>query len=156
MGPRLRAEYIPDGATRFDSIAYVPEMSRRARGVTVWAALRELGREGVAILVDRLRERTRQYAEELGALPGVEVLHDTLLNQLTLRFHAAGGDHDAHTRRVVQAVRDEGTAYPTPSHWHGHDVMRISVSNWRTTADDVARSVAVIARVHADLGGGVD
>ncbi len=149
----IHAEYIPDGSAQYDSIAYVPEMSRRARGVTVWAALRNLGRDGVADLVDRLRARTRQFADELAAVPGVEVLHDAVLNQVSLRFLATDGDHDGHTRRVIEAVRAEGTTYPTPSDWKGGPVMRISVSNFRTTPDDVRRSVEVIARLHEELGG---
>lgn len=149
----IHAEYIPDGAAQFDSIAYVPEMSRRARGITVWAALRQLGRDGVADLVDDLRARTRQFADELSQVPGVEVLHEVVLNQLSVRFLSADGDHDGHTRRVTEAVRADGTCYPTPSEWHGGAVLRISVSNWQTSVDDVTRSTDVIRRLHQNLGG---
>ena len=146
----IHAEYIPDGEAAHDSIAYAPEMSRRGRGVTVWAALRQLGRSGVAELVDSLRARTREYAEQLGALPGCEVLHEVVLNQLTVRFaDPAGLDDDAHTQWLVKAVQDEGTCFPTPSTWGGGAVMRISVSNHRTTSEDVRRSVAAIAALHA-------
>jgi glutamate/tyrosine decarboxylase-like PLP-dependent enzyme len=146
----IHAAYIPDGEPARDSIAYTPEMSRRGRGVTVWAALRQLGREGVADLVDRLRARTREFAELLGDVPGCEILHDVVLNQLSVRFaDPAGQDDAAHMRWLVQAVHDEGTCYPTISEWHGSPVMRISVSNHRTTSEDVHRSVAVIATLHA-------
>lgn len=146
----IHAEYIPDVEVAHDSIAYVPEMSRRARGVTVWAALRQLGRDGVADLVDELRDRAAEFADLLGEVEGCEVLHEVVLNQVTVRFtDPAGVDDGAHTAWLVQAVRDEGTCHPSPSAWHGGPVMRISVSNHGTTSEDVHRSVAAIARLHA-------
>ncbi len=146
----IHAEYIPDSEVAHDSIAYVPEMSRRARGVTVWAALRQLGSEGMADLVDGLRERAREFADLLREVDGCEVLHDVVLNQITVRFADPAGDDDAaHTQWLTQAVRDEGTCYPTPSVWGGGPVMRISVSNHRTTSEDVQRSAAVVAELHA-------
>ena len=76
-----------------------------------------------------------------------------MLNQLSVRFLSADGDHDGHTRRVTEAVRADGTCYPTPSEWHGGAVLRISVSNWQTSVDDVTRSTDVIRRLHQNLGG---
>jgi glutamate/tyrosine decarboxylase-like PLP-dependent enzyme len=119
----------------------VPESSRRARGFAVWAALRELGREGVADLVDRCCAHARRFAEGLAA-GGLEVANDVVLNQVLVGFGS-----DDRTDRVVQAVQAEGTCWLGATTWHGRRLMRVSVSNALTTADDVDRSVAAILRV---------
>jgi glutamate/tyrosine decarboxylase-like PLP-dependent enzyme len=133
---------------------WVPESSRRARGFAVWAALRSLGRQGVAELVDRCCEHARTFAELLGAAPGVEILNDVVLNQVLVRF----GDDDETTRQVVSLVQEDGTCWLGGTDWQGRAAMRISVSSFRTTPSDVERSVAAIlsaakratgARVHA-------
>jgi glutamate/tyrosine decarboxylase-like PLP-dependent enzyme len=119
---------------------YVLESSRRARGFATWAALRELGRTGVADLVERCCALARRFAEQLGAMDGVTVANDVVLNQVLVRF----GD-DAETDRVVDAVQRSGECWMGATTWRGMRFMRISVSNWQTTEADVDRSVAAIA-----------
>jgi glutamate/tyrosine decarboxylase-like PLP-dependent enzyme len=118
---------------------YVVESSRRARGFATWAALRELGRSGVADLVERCCGLARRFAEQLGATPGVTIANDVVLNQVLVSF----GD-DARTNRVVEAVQRSGECWMGATNWHGRRLMRISVSSWRTTEADVDRSVAAI------------
>ncbi|QGN57570.1 aminotransferase class V-fold PLP-dependent enzyme [Nostocoides sp. HKS02] len=119
----------------------VMESSRRARGFAVWAALRELGRDGVADLVDRCCTLARRCADGLEA-GGAEVVNDVVLNQVLIGF----GD-DARTDRVVEAVQREGTCWLGGTTWRGRRLMRVSVSNWSTTAQDIDQSVAAILRV---------
>ena len=130
------------GAER-DPVDWVPEFSRRARGVPVYATLRALGREGVRDLVERCCDRARQMARALGAQPGIEILNEVVLNQVLVRF---GGD-DAVTRAVVEGVQKDGTCWLSGTTWHGVSAMRISVSNWQTSEADAAVSVAAILRV---------
>ncbi len=129
-----------------DNSDWTPEVSRRARGFTVWAALRSLGRSGVADLVDRCCAHARRFAERLGAESGVQVLNQVVLNQVLVRFLDPGGDHDARTRAVVERLQRDGTAWAGGTVWHQMAAMRISVSGWSTTTDDVDRSVAAILR----------
>jgi len=119
---------------------YVLESSRRARGFATWAALRHLGRRGVADLIERCCGQARRFAEQLGAMPGVDVVNDVVLNQALIRF----GDDDATTDRVVDVVQRSGECWMGATTWHGQRLMRISVSNWSTTDADVDRSVAAI------------
>ncbi len=120
---------------------FVPESSRRARGFATWAALRELGRTGVTDLVDRCCDLARRFADGAAELTGVTVANDVVLNQVLLRF----GDDDAATDAVVAAVQRSGECWMGGTTWHGQRLMRVSVSNWSTTADDVDRSVAAVA-----------
>ena len=130
-----------------DPFDYVPEFSRRARGFTVWAALRSLGRQGVAEMVERCCARARRFADRLGGEPGVEILNDVVLNQVLVRFHPAdGGDSDAFTREVVTRVQADGTCWLSGTTWHGMAAMRISVSNWSTSEEDVDQSAAAILK----------
>lgn len=117
----------------------VPEFSRRARGVPVWAVLRALGRDGVADLVDRLAAAARALAEGIGALPGVEVLNDVVFTQVCLSF----GD-DTRTRAVTQQLIADGAVWMSGSRWRDRDVLRISVSNWTTDEADIAASVDAV------------
>jgi glutamate/tyrosine decarboxylase-like PLP-dependent enzyme len=119
-----------------------PEFSRRARGVPVYAALRSLGRAGVADMVERCCEHAARMASLLGAAPGVEVLNEVVLNQVLVRF----GDSDALTEAVIAAVQEEGTCWLSGSTFGGRAVMRVSVVGWRTTAADVDRSARAILR----------
>jgi glutamate/tyrosine decarboxylase-like PLP-dependent enzyme len=136
------APYVVPGLGR-DPYRYVPEASRRARGFAVWAALCQLGRSGVADLVERSCEHARRFAEALAAADaGVEVLNDVVLNQVLVRFD----DSDDLTRRVITGVQEDGEAWLGGSSWNGAAVMRISVSGWRTTEADVDRSVAAVLR----------
>jgi glutamate/tyrosine decarboxylase-like PLP-dependent enzyme len=142
----LQAGYlIPARGDERDPADWVPEFSRRARGWAVYAALRSLGRSGVADLIERCCRLARRMADRLKGADGVEILNDVALNQVLVRF---GGD-DALTRDVVRRVQDEGTCWLSGSTWHRLGVMRISVSNWSTTEDDADRSVDAILRCYA-------
>ena len=125
-----------------DPLERVPEVSRRARALPVWAVLRSLGRSGVADLVDGLCTAATGLAEGVSTIEGAEVLHDVVFTQVCVSF----GD-DARTETVVRAMLADGTAWTTGSRWHGRAVLRISVSNWTTDADDVRRTVEALRRV---------
>jgi glutamate/tyrosine decarboxylase-like PLP-dependent enzyme len=146
------ADYLEQTAGRErDPFEWVPEFSRRARGFTVWAALRHLGRKGVAELVERCSSHARRFAEGLTTPGRVEILNDVVLNQVLVRFHPTGmrGDDaasDQFTREVIQRVQADGTCWLSGSSWQGKAVMRISVSNWSTSEADVDLSVAAILR----------
>jgi glutamate/tyrosine decarboxylase-like PLP-dependent enzyme len=147
----IRAGYLIHGdADERDALDYNPEFSRRARGFAVYAAIRALGRQGVAELVERCCRLAGRFAERLAAADGVEVLNQVALNQVLVRFLAADGDHDAHTRRVVERVQQDGTCWLSGTTWRGKAAMRISVSNWSTDEADVDRSVAAILRSAAE------
>ena len=124
-----------------DAFARVPEMSRRARGVPVWAALRASGRSGVAETVDRLCGHARTFAEAIGTIDGARVVNDVVFTQVCATF----GDDDT-TRAVVARMLEDGTAWTTGSRWRGRAVLRISVSNASTTDEDVARTVEALRR----------
>jgi glutamate/tyrosine decarboxylase-like PLP-dependent enzyme len=126
-----------------DAVDWVPEFSRRGRGVTVYAALRALGRHGVEDLVDRNCSNARQMAELLRRDPRVAILNDVVLNQVLVRF----GDDDDLTRRVIAGVQRDGTCWLGGTTWHNAAAMRISFSNWATSAEDVERSAVAILRV---------
>lgn len=128
-------------ADRREPAHYGPELSRRARGVELWAALRSLGRAGVANLVERTCRHARRFAEGLEAA-GHQVLNEVVLNQVLARF----GDDDEVTSRVVAAVQAEGTCWAGATVWQGRAAMRLSVSSWATTEADVERSLAAIIR----------
>ncbi len=124
-----------------DPADFTPELSRRARGVEVWAALRSLGRTGLADLVARCCRHAAAFAEGLRAA-GHEVLNEVALNQVLVAF----GD-DERTRRVIAAVQEEGTCWAGGTTWRGRAAMRISVSSWRTTDADVRKSLEAILRI---------
>ena len=136
--------FIRDDAGAADPMDTVPELSRRARGIPVWAALRSLGRSGTIDLVERLARSARDLADGLAALPGVEILNDVVFTQVSISFGS-----DERTRRVTQAVIDGGAVWMSGSTWAGRDILRISVSNWTTDAADVAASVDAVARALA-------
>jgi glutamate/tyrosine decarboxylase-like PLP-dependent enzyme len=119
----------------------VPELSRRARGVPVWAALRSLGRSGTIALVERLAAHARTLAEGLALMPDVEVLNDVVFTQVCVSF----GD-DERTREVTRNLLADGIAWMSGSRWQGRDVLRISVSNWSTDAEDIEVSLAAVER----------
>jgi glutamate/tyrosine decarboxylase-like PLP-dependent enzyme len=118
---------------------YVLESSRRARGFATWAALRQLGRTGVAELVERCCALARRFAEQLSAIDNVTIANDVVLNQVLVGF----GD-DERTDRIIESVQRSGECWMGATTWHGQRLMRISVSSWRTTEADVDRSVAAI------------
>ncbi len=127
-----------------DPFEKVPEFSRRARGVPVWAALRSLGRSGVIALVDRLVAHAQTLSEALATMPGVEVLNDVVFTQVSVSFGS-----DERTRNITARLLAEGTTWMSGSHWAGRDILRISVSNWTTNDDDIAQSLAAIERAVA-------
>jgi glutamate/tyrosine decarboxylase-like PLP-dependent enzyme len=133
------AAYLVQGQVR-DPYHYTPDMSRRARGIEVWAALRSLGREGLADLVERTCRHAARFADGLRAA-GYEILNDVVLNQVLVAF----GEPET-TRRVIAAVQDDGTCWCGGTVWQGRTAMRISVSSWATTEEDVIRSLAAIRR----------
>jgi len=139
------AAYLMQGSGLRDPWEYVLDSSRRARGFVLWAALRSLGREGVRALVERCCALAARVADRLRAVPGAEILNEVTLNQVLVRFHPAGdGDLDVHTREVIGRVQADGTAWMGGTTWHGMAAMRISVSNWSTTEEDVDRSAESI------------
>ena len=144
----VAASYLQreDGRSPSD---WVPESSRRARGFAIWATLRALGRNGVADLVERCCGHARRFAEILGAQEGVEILNDVVLNQVLVRF----GDDDGVTQEVVRRVQDEGTCWLGGTTWQGRAAMRISVSSFRTTDEDVERSAGAILEAAAAATG---
>jgi glutamate/tyrosine decarboxylase-like PLP-dependent enzyme len=143
-----QAAYLP-GSGR-EPMHVTPQTSQRARGVEAWAIIRSLGRDGVAELVRRCCAHAARLADELRAEPGVEVCNDVVLNQVVLRI----ADDDTVTAAVLAAVQADGTCWCGPTVWRGRSGIRVSVSSWRTTADDIDRSVAAIrTAIRAAAGG---
>jgi glutamate/tyrosine decarboxylase-like PLP-dependent enzyme len=122
---------------------YTPDFSRRSRGVEIWAALRQLGRKGLADLIERTCRHATRFADGLAAA-GYSVLNDVVLNQVLVTFGNA-----ERTRDVIRRIQEEGTCWCGGTVWQGQTAMRISVSSWATTEDDVERSLAAILRVAA-------
>jgi glutamate/tyrosine decarboxylase-like PLP-dependent enzyme len=122
---------------------YTPEMSRRARGIEVWAALRSLGRAGLADLIERTCRHAARFARGLSEA-GYRVLNQVVLNQVLVSF----GDENT-TRRVIAAVQNDGVCWCGGTVWQGQAAMRISVSSWATTEADVEVSLAAILRAAA-------
>jgi glutamate/tyrosine decarboxylase-like PLP-dependent enzyme len=141
------AYYVETAGGERDNYNWVPESSRRARGFAIYAALRSLGRTGLADMIDRGCTLARRMADGLRGEPGVTILNDVVLNQVLVRFDPpGGGDTDAHTRAVIAAVQADGTCWLGGTTWHGMAAMRISVSNWSTTEADADMSVEAILR----------
>jgi len=148
--------YVETAGSERDNYNWVPESSRRARGFTVYAALKSLGRSGLADLSDRCCRLARRMADGLRDAEGVTILNDVVLNQLLVRFTPPGGGDaaatDDFTRRVVAAVQADGTCWLGGTTWHGMAAMRISVSNWSTTEADADLSVQAILRCATAVG----
>jgi len=142
----LAASYlVPGEGERRDGQEWVPELSRRARGLAVYAALRSLGRDGVADLVDRCCRLARRMAGALDGADGARVVNEVVLNQVLVRFEPDGHpDPDAVTREVIRRCQEEGTCWFGGATWRGRQVARISFSNWMTTERDVDRSARAI------------
>ena len=147
-----RAAYLPEPGDVPDPVDTVVESSRRARGIPVWAALRSLGRSGLANMIDRCCDRAADLADLLSEARahGVEVRH-TEINQLVVAFRdpSPEADDDAHTLRVLSALQSGGVCYPTGTNWHGRAAVRFSVSNWRTDVNDIHLSAEAIIAAHA-------
>src|SRR3989475_8761212 len=141
----VNAPYLVIGESR-EPEHYTPEFSRRARGVEVWAALRSLGRQGLADLIERTCRHAARFAEGLRAA-GYDILNDVALNQVLVSF----GDAET-TRRVIAAIQAEGTCWAGATMWRGHTAMRISVSSWATAHEGVERSPEAMIRVAAGMG----
>jgi glutamate/tyrosine decarboxylase-like PLP-dependent enzyme len=159
------AYYVETAGGERDPYNWVAESSRRARGFPIYAALRELGRDGLAEMIERSCALARRMADGLRAAPGVTILNDVVLNQVLVRFAPPVGSNgaaddaasaeaaaDAFTREVVAAVQADGTCWLGGTTWHGLAAMRISVSNWSTTEADADLSVAAIRRCAAAVG----
>jgi glutamate/tyrosine decarboxylase-like PLP-dependent enzyme len=127
---------------------YTPEASRRARGVEVWAALRSLGRKGLAEMIERNCRQAANFAEGLSTA-GFTILNDVVLNQVLVSFGTT-----AETQRVIDEVQRDGTCWCGGTQWHGVTAMRISVSSWATTDDDVQQSLAAIVRIARNVRSG--
>jgi glutamate/tyrosine decarboxylase-like PLP-dependent enzyme len=147
----LAAAYIVSDAQERDPHEFVPEESRRARAVPVYAVLRTLGRDGLRDLVERHCSHARRMAERLAIDPAVRILNDVVLNQVLVRFERRQGDADALTRAVIAGVQQEGTCWLGGTTWHGMAAMRISISNWSTSAQDIDRSAEAILKVLQDV-----
>jgi glutamate/tyrosine decarboxylase-like PLP-dependent enzyme len=148
----MHASYVIDAETGGrNQNDYNPEWSRRARSIPTYAAIRALGREGIAAIIARTCEMASLLVTEIGALPGVEIVHQPIINQGLLRFPAPDGDHDARTDAVIEAIQREGTAWFGGSTWRGMRVMRVSVCNYQTSRADVEETVAAVRRVLASL-----
>ncbi len=135
----IRADYLPsDDANPSE---YTPEVSRRPRGVDAWAALRTLGRSGLAEMVERHCRQARRFADAFSAA-GFEVLNEVVLNQVLVSF----GDAQ-RTREIVSAIQADGTCWCGPTVWQGKTAMRVSVICWATTDADVEQSIAAMLRI---------
>jgi glutamate/tyrosine decarboxylase-like PLP-dependent enzyme len=143
------AEYLVQSEAR-EPGDYTPEMSRRARGVEVWAALLSLGRSGLADLIERSCRHARRFARELEAA-GYPILNEVVLNQVLVSF----GGPDT-TRAVVAALQDDGACWCGGTVWQGQTAMRISVCGWNTSDEDVRRSLAAMLRIAAQKNGRQD
>jgi glutamate/tyrosine decarboxylase-like PLP-dependent enzyme len=151
-GMAHRASYLEHSTDGRDALDWTLEHSRRARGFATWAALRELGREGLSDLVARSCRYAYEIVTRIGALPGARVIRVPQINQGLVRFldtrpGATHEDHDQKTDRVMAEINATGEAFFTGTTWRGMRCMRVSVSNWRTTAGDVDRAVAAAAQV---------
>lgn len=148
----MHASYLIHGAgSERDEMDWNPESSRRARGFAIHTAIRHLGSSGIAEMVDRCCDHAELFAELLGQDPSVEILNEVVLNQVLVRFLSEDGAHDVKTRAVISGVQREGTCWMSGTIWRDMAAMRISVSNWSTTMEDVERSAAAILRVAGSL-----
>jgi glutamate/tyrosine decarboxylase-like PLP-dependent enzyme len=135
----VRAPYLVFDTETRDALDWNPEASRRARGFTIYAAIRALGRSGISDMIERCCAHARRFADGLTEL-GAEVLNDVELNQVLFRFAT-----DDQTNAMLAAVQADGTAWMGGTTWDGRPAIRISVSNWQTSEDDVARTLAAYA-----------
>jgi len=148
------AYYVETAGGERDPYNWVAESSRRARGIAIYAALRSLGRAGLAEMIDRCCSLASRMTDRLRAADGVAILNDVVLNQVLVRFDPpGGGDADEFTRAVIAAVQADGTCWLGGTTWHGMSAMRISVSNWSTTEADADISVEAILRCAAAVAG---
>jgi glutamate/tyrosine decarboxylase-like PLP-dependent enzyme len=148
----IRASYLTHATDARDQVDWNPEWSRRARAFPAYAALRQLGRDGVAAMIERCCRHAHSLTMRIGALPGAEVLWEPTINQGLVRFldqspNATTADHDRRTDEVIAAILKTGEAFFGGTTWRGKRAMRISVTNWRTNETDVERVVDAVSRV---------
>ena len=148
------AAYIVDNPDERDPHEFVPEESRRGRAVPVYAVLRALGRDGLRALIERNCAQARRMADRLRPHPSLRILNDVVLNQVLVRVEDGRRDADALTRAVIARIQEEGTCWLGGTTWHGMAAMRISISNWSTTDEDIDRSADAILRMTAEVIGG--
>jgi glutamate/tyrosine decarboxylase-like PLP-dependent enzyme len=149
------ASYLTHASDARDQMDWTPEWSRRGRGFPTYAALRQLGRQGVADLVDRTCDHAHALVTRIGALEGADVVWVPQINQGLVRFVApdkdphkdASAEDDAFTDRIIAEILASGEAFFTGTTWHGRRCMRVSVCNWQTSAEDVDRVVACVDRI---------
>jgi glutamate/tyrosine decarboxylase-like PLP-dependent enzyme len=144
-----RASYTMYVGDARDQIDWNPEWSRRGRGVATYAAIRQLGRRGIAALVERSCRHAHTLVTRIGALPGAAVVWVPQVNQGLVRFldpspGATETDHDRRTDAVIAAIRETGEAFFGGTTWRGQRCMRVSVCNWQTTDADLDRAVAAV------------
>jgi glutamate/tyrosine decarboxylase-like PLP-dependent enzyme len=147
----IRGAYLSSGAehTASNPGIFAPELSRRARGFVLWAALRQLGSRGLDELVSRCCELAQLLAAELRSARGIEILNDVVFNQVVVKLEAPPGcEAKEWTRRMALAIQTEGTCYPTPTIWRATPALRFSVVNYDTTPNDIARSAAAVIDVY--------
>jgi len=137
----VTADYLPTASPFRNPSDFAPELSRRARGVEVWAALQSLGRKGITEMIEHTCRHARRFAEGLRSA-GYEVLNDVVLNQVLVTF----GDTEK-TNRVITRIQTDGTCWCGSTVWHGRTAMRISVSSWATTDEDVDRALEAMLRI---------
>jgi glutamate/tyrosine decarboxylase-like PLP-dependent enzyme len=142
----ISAEYLPKDSVNRDPSDFTPELSRRARGLEVWAALRCLGREGLAELFERNCRGARTFAQRLSAA-GYRILNDVVLNQVLVSFGSP-----EMTQRVIQGIQEDGTCWCGGTVWQKQTAMRISICSWATTDEDVEKSAAAMIRVARACG----
>ncbi|MDB4772466.1 MAG: aminotransferase class V-fold PLP-dependent enzyme [Verrucomicrobiales bacterium] len=145
-----RASYLTHSQEARDQIDWNPEYSRRGRGFATYAAIRQMGKNGIADLIERTCGHARSLVNQIGVLSGAEVLWEPSINQGLVRFRspkpgATDSDHDQHTEEVAAAVRKAGEAFFQTTTWRGHRCMRVSVCNWQTNDSDVERAVRSVA-----------
>jgi glutamate/tyrosine decarboxylase-like PLP-dependent enzyme len=136
----ITAEYLPTDSPYRNPSDFVPELSRRARGVEVWAALRSLGKQGVVDMIERTCRHARRFAEGLQAA-GYPVLNDVVLNQVLVSF-----GNPERTQDVISRIQSDGTCWCGGTTWQSQTAMRISVCSWATTEADVERSLEAMLR----------
>ena len=143
----VRASYFSAEDDARHAIDWTPEWSRRARALPAYAALRSLGKNGLAELVEGCARHARRLVEGIGALDGAEIVFESLMNQGLLRFLAEDGDHDRRTDAVIERIQEAGVTWFGGSTWKGRRVMRVIVLSYRTTSQDVERAIDSVREV---------
>jgi glutamate/tyrosine decarboxylase-like PLP-dependent enzyme len=144
-----RASYLTHDAVARDQIDWTPEWSHRGRGIATYAAIRQLGKQGVAELIERTCQYAHRLVTRIGALPGAELIWEPQINQGLVRFlsaklNATDADHDRRTDSVITNVLESGEAFFSGTTWQGKRCMRVSVCNWKTNDMDVERAINAV------------